>query len=557
MSEKEPTDKSDTQRHLCKEEPPLPHPSTHLEKNSPSVDDGTQQQGETSFTPEPSTKPQECTIRHQEYDSGERQPRNLPCGHTVCSHCVDHPRDSAGAECYECHLQHEDNTVTQFMKKINLDSVTSSSSVISQDLITVIGPIKEKQVGSLTHLLTRQDNMRSQLDNYKSQVNEWKSQLMDTAQKLEKQVKEALQALEEEEEEVNDFNVSGKIIGRDVKRTLIILNKNKTPIQTLIEIERAERHHQNLKVWMTKFSQVFPCPSAVVNTVKAQEAVKRVLEVMDTQLPNFEEELLKELSIKDKVDLLLQRAQNTVTPTTVSKQYVRLSADDMRTSPNKMKKILQTGRLFAVQASRSNRSAEVLMSEGRLCVHVLQDVTPPPDAYVIDYNEVMTLVKASPTLAFLDLRWTASAGGRVYINVNPYTGRGNQFLLLCMGEKGPSYADAVIINVGNEGEAGEFVRCGDYERNNGSGGAAIVEDLEVRGIYEKPLTAGTVAGWWWSDEKIPTAQFTITTRDGPEGNLCPTAFGEVVSGLEVVKEAVKCVNHCQVNVVSCGVVVSP
>lgn len=165
-------------------------------------------------------------------------------------------------------------------------------------------------------------------------------------------------------------------------------------------------------------------------------------------------------------------------------------------------------------------------------------------------NEVLPV--APPCLVFLDLEWSGSAPQRVLIRLNPDTPMGRQFLLLCTGQRGLSYSNTRLWKVKNKGKPGECICGGDYERNDGTGGAALIPDLE-EGEYWRSGRAGAV--WRWTNRGSSRgALFGIVTRDRQDGRVMGGVFGEVVRGVDVVATAAQHVDMAAVTVVECGVV---
>ena len=98
---------------------------------------------------------------------------------------------------------------------------------------------------------------------------------------------------------------------------------------------------------------------------------------------------------------------------------------------------------------------------------------------------------------------------------------------------------------------------GDYETGDGKGGAALLPHIGQGGGYWKSGKAGAVWGLWNSPARVG-AQFGITTRDRRPGDgSYGGVFGEVVDGLQVVKEAAQHRPITEVTVVQCGVLLSP
>ncbi|KAG0725650.1 Peptidyl-prolyl cis-trans isomerase [Chionoecetes opilio] len=156
-----------------------------------------------------------------------------------------------------------------------------------------------------------------------------------------------------------------------------------------------------------------------------------------------------------------------------------------------------------------------------------------------------------PCRVFLVLGWKGRPSRRVLIHLRTNNPGARQFLLLCTGQRGPCHNGTTLFAVGRERQPGEFVWGGDYERNNGLGGAALLPDLD-KCVYGESWMAGVVWGRWC--DPAVGAQFGITTKDWP-GLTVPCVIGKVEVGLEVVQEAARHRPITEVTVVDCGVVV--
>ncbi|KAG0702768.1 NK-tumor recognition protein [Chionoecetes opilio] len=134
-----------------------------------------------------------------------------------------------------------------------------------------------------------------------------------------------------------------------------------------------------------------------------------------------------------------------------------------------------------------------------------------------------------------------------------HTPKVRQFLLLCTGQRGPCYNGTKLFEV-VRGPPGECVWGGDYERNNGRGGAALEPylDVHVPCLYRESRMAGDVLGW--GGDLTKGAQFFIITKDKLEVSGL-YVIGKVEGGLEVVAEAARHYPITEVTVVDCGVVV--
>lgn len=173
-------------------------------------------------------------------------------------------------------------------------------------------------------------------------------------------------------------------------------------------------------------------------------------------------------------------------------------------------------------------------------------------------NEGSSVEITSCPVAFLDLYWANQRRGRVHVHLKTNTALAKQFAILCTGVRGLTYANTNFHTVGNKGQAGEYIIAGDYECNDGTGGAHILQGH--LGKYRKSDQAGAVFGWYTlGGEK--GAQFAILTKDGmrKDGKKYINVFGEVEntgSGMQNLRLAAQYSNINDVLITDCGVLLS-
>lgn len=162
---------------------------------------------------------------------------------------------------------------------------------------------------------------------------------------------------------------------------------------------------------------------------------------------------------------------------------------------------------------------------------------------------------AASTLVFLDLSWRGKSHGRLYIRLTGDTLRGRQFLSLCIGEGGVSFRGTRFHRVWWKGLPGEHVWTGDYEKGDGSGGKTLLSSnsqVQVPAGREVPISVGLVAGRY--EKENLSSIFRIYTREEKEVRD-EGGFGQVEFGLDVVKEAVRLRDISDVMISDCGLVV--
>lgn len=266
---------------------------------------------------------------------------------------------------------------------------------------------------------------------------------------------------------------------------------------------------------------------------------------------SYREEEEEEIEAMDLIPGMAAMAIGRNIPLQITPEALLVMSDPV-------KSLVEQGRIFAVQhhqgRRRRKRCARIsLTRDNKLYLHHLREEPLPSNAFVLEHSDVLRLVDTSSRMAFLKLGVVGSTLGRIHIRLAPNTHAAEQFSFLCTGEMGPSYANTRILEVREKGHEKEYVACGDYEMNNGSGGQAMIAGLGDTEQYNGQWLAGTVWGFLlWN---AVAAQFCILTKDNPGIALCSPSFGMVEEGLHVLTEAIRHYHNIRdVFIVDCGMV---
>ncbi|XP_069161656.1 peptidyl-prolyl cis-trans isomerase-like [Procambarus clarkii] len=275
-----------------------------------------------------------------------------------------------------------------------------------------------------------------------------------------------------------------------------------------------------------------------------QETIREALEMTTTETGATDDPV----HLGDSASSIMNKVQE-ITGEIPQKQ---LTVEDLRRMREPVKRLVEAGRVLAIQEDQDGRrSARITLQDGQLYLHPLLRQPTPAHAHTLQESEVVGVLDPSCTLAFIDLGWAGSTRGRVTIRLTPDTPLARQFVLLCTGQRGHTYRNTKLLRVFEKDEPGESVVGGDYESNDGEGGAPLLPDLQ--GQYRESGRAGAVRAR--GGPRGPrSAQFAITTRDLQDGDQWSRVFGDVVSGLDVVRAAVNHSDITEVTVVDCGVV---
>ncbi|XP_063855614.1 uncharacterized protein LOC135097614 isoform X3 [Scylla paramamosain] len=525
---------------------------------------------------------EDCPVCLTTFDDTLRRPRTLPCGHTVCSPCIDGLKQQGAVTCPTCRVSHAVPEADQFpisyiteglIRRLRrLASLPAEPGKQAAPPVTRPAPkattglskraqslLQEQEVKVLAAIRSCQEE-QSQLAEYLTTLGGWSSRqqrLQDELQTLVDQSKSAREAVRREE-----FRVEGR--QEEVQQKEQQLHAALQSLRTAATRQEAYEVIEDTDLLVEKDSQtegclgVFPDVHAVTTVTKVAQASRAALQAAtaaaaatqaaleavgtaaaasgDSSLPAA---LAEASSIADRLQALLAPP---------------LTAEDLHSLTQRGRGLVEAGLVFAVHdVEGQTRHARISLEDGSLYLHSLQAQALPNVTATLQMGEVVPA--APPCEVFLDLAWPGSVARRVVVSLPKDTPRGRQFMLLCSGQRGACYANTRLFEVMDEGQPGECVVGGDYQTGDGRGGAALLPHLD-QGEYWLSGKAGAVWWWPWRDDPACGAQFSIIARDRQRGSIWCGVFGQVVRGLEVVQEAARHRPITEVTVVQCGVVLS-
>ncbi|XP_069180547.1 uncharacterized protein [Procambarus clarkii] len=541
--------------------------------------------------------PEECSVCFNNYGDTLLRPRTLPCGHTFCSQCIDNAIKNGQLNCPSCCAQHTATAATQFpinygmeafIRKLKGMEVVPVKTVPTKPNKAPTRGISKKlrslveQKSSISSLITSCEEVLSQLGEYRGQLGDWKTQhlqLQDRLYALVEQNKSAMKLLELEDTSVVDMTTQGEEGKTQLQAMLGSLDTVNTAQEVGTTIDTADECSMKVEDWLQKCQELFPDVNTVHTSVKVQETIREALEMTTTEdtadpvhLGDSDSSIMTKVQ---EITELLERKEITVEDLRRMSEPVKSLVEAGRVVAVKslveagrvvavkslveagrvvaVKSLVEAGRVVAVQEDQDGRrSARITLQDGQLYLHPLLRQPTPAHAHTLQESDVVGVLDPSCTLAFLDLGWAGSTRGRVTIRLTPDTPLARQFVLLCTGQRGHTYHNTKLLWVADKGQPGEWVVGGDYKSNDGKGGAPLLPDLQ--GQYRESGQAGAVLSRCWPLGGPRSAQFIITTRDRQGGDQWSGVFGDVVSGLDVVRAAVNHSNITEVTVVDCGVV---
>ncbi|XP_047493218.1 uncharacterized protein LOC125041883 [Penaeus chinensis] len=315
----------------------------------------------------------------------------------------------------------------------------------------------------------------------------------------------------------------------------------------LEKLKKSDECLEKAKDWVEQNKDRFPNNKMIATTVQLRLVIKKnlavIFEEMEAEKVEDESEDEEDEEEENYSDKAFSLYKTLLGPAEINKEI----KVDNPFFKYLLPEYVRTVDVYAVQdENQTMRSAKLTMYEDRIHLHNLEVGAPPDDAYTIKHSDLIDLLDSSSTLTFLDFKGIRDEAKRIYIRMNGDTTRAKQFILLCAGTWGGSYADTKLIMVWNAGNEGECVWGGDYSCGN-----SIIPGLTTQGEYLHPNKLGTVSGWY-TDYR--GTRFCITTKDKSHSNLI-SAFGMVEKGIDVVIDIVQSFYGRDWKVTSCGLVI--
>lgn len=505
--------------------------------------------------------PEECPVCMTLFneEEAEERPRNLPCGHTFCTSCINIVKKNDRISCPSCRTKHKVPPAGGFPISYTLEAVIRRRRDTGrrQSAVAQVTQRREKclsrkmcallreQEGRVQTTITACQEVQAQFNQYHTSLEGLQTQhqcLQDRLQAILDVVRNAREVLRQEkshmeyrkhrvQQEENQLHglldpLSRVTTLEEACKMIIVTN------QTTSQVE------QGVEEW----NKAFPSYDTVAATRKVWDASKMAVEaingIMASLQPNGNE------STTDEPACPITDRLNSLLTTTVT-------AEDVFSLEQSARYLLLGGLVVAViQGQEDTCHARLSLKNNQLYLHSMQQLPVPLGAATLQMTEIVPC--NPPCKVFLDIAWPGTAPQRVIIYLSPDTPRGRQFLSLCTGQCGVSYANTKLLGVRNKGLQGEWIWGGDYSHDTGEGGAALLRNLDW-GAYRRSSRVGDVWGEYGGDLSRG-AQFGINTSSWVHGQMFYGAFGEVVSGLAVLREAAQQDDVRRVTVVDCGVV---
>lgn len=514
----------------------------------------------------------ECGICNEVFDEDRHCPKNLPCSHCVCVQCIDQLIKTDRKLCPFCRHSFVESSAQAFGTNL---SVLELLKYVSELEASIHGRHRRADINPYVNLL-----INCRLENREiSQVNVQRcKEAMDQITKAINNNEELINKLKCSNEKLRNkiLSVLKDIEDSDSKHIAYLTHENESLKRQFDALVRQERQVQFIDSELENSEDFTTCGKFIdeakeINATcttfmedlteflyknkRSRHSIGKTVEKLKRDLVSIEDILnSRAIEENEEIDLspgMVAMAGEEDVPKILTAEYFQKLRQPLLQEIRKGTVFAALGepeRLVSSEQTLGNSTSEngpflakISFDEcGRICLHHLDEIHPPSHHHVIQLSELMELVNTSSRLAFIELGARGRTLGRLWIRLFPDTVKGQQFSLLCTGERGPCYAGTKVIAVANKGHSMEESVCfGDYEWNSGSGGKAVLNGIDweqevVKAIYDRTWEAGIVS---CSEPEHRAAQFAITTQDWCETE-CIGGFGKVESGLSILIDAI-------------------
>ncbi|XP_066959180.1 LOW QUALITY PROTEIN: tripartite motif-containing protein 59-like [Macrobrachium rosenbergii] len=522
-------------------------------------------ESESAITMAPN--PLECDICCNTYND-DHYPRILPCTHVFCGRCITELISTQKMRCPSCRVKFTANSAEDLM--------------INRDILDVAKQLASKHVGSkITSTRPKKPFLKTSQDSRENVI---------TCQEMEAEVKDRIKSsnkmrkgLEGFMQTLEEVKLSSKEtwsnIARDNKLLMDKLDIIKGKLQTMKDLEdkleaatdfasgespmdEAEKVFHEVDETANEIKQLFQEDKHNIkqDSLKMKINLENALEVIGRMIEEEEEQQEQEQETEQEQEEGEQEEERD--------SIMKITVTDLRSPRGHLRGDTQR-EIFVVMTIKGKlRMAPVkIESNNQLYINHLEEGRLPPGCFVIELESLMQGSPSpspySPPRAFLDLTYESTHLGRVIVRVTENGMKGLNFLYMCAGGMGPSYANSQVLGVKNKGEAGEHIDMGKYVSHGGGGGGGKSTEAVLSSgedwqremkseIYKwTPWKAGDVRG---IISYKRASRFWIVTRDCHSWRR-RDCFGMVEEGLEVLKDAIsKYPDIKKVKVATCGLI---
>ncbi|KAK7075058.1 hypothetical protein SK128_006951 [Halocaridina rubra] len=498
-----------------------------------------------------------CCVCSKKYGY-KNPPRNLRCGHSFCTRCLDLLIPGSHA-CPECRCRFTENEaadlpinypllyISQLLASENCEEKDESAPKLSISYPVAESPL---DAGMCPSHNTRMFFMCLPCNkwicsicvkNSHSDLLFKKCFILSVEEAMQKITKSHLSTLSTYSKLVVDY----KARTAEEKHYLEDLQRR------VFKSKDFEKHFKNLlKILSKTRKQRYNLDSILSNCSDIQKDFNALKEnLQNLREPNIFLEMIEKSNDTQSVyEKFINEDQNKQVPLDRSLILDALQKDVVEVISQN-----QSVHVFTAEAENVRWAPLELRVKDRLHLYSLRDGTPPEDGISLPYELVRSLVPDESPLVFMDVGWGGEMKSVVYIRMFGKTLRCRQTVLLFSGETGPSYRNTCFYQSSLVYNNCMLLSGGDYENNDGTGGRAIIEGITSGGEYTHTVKAGLFVSWPYY-EVWRLGSFEIYLYDAPP-NEDFSAHGLVEEGLDILREIANMTPVSSTSIMECGLVI--
>ncbi|CAL4209799.1 unnamed protein product, partial [Meganyctiphanes norvegica] len=466
----------------------------------------------------------ECIVCFSHYDDGDRRPRFMPCGHTLCSKCLEKAIKKVAKICPTCRKPYSASNVNDLPVNFSLERIVTSTNVAekvpecpehelpvshrcsSHKAWVCNSCLSKDHSPKSCKIITIDEELSFKKATQLSQAQPLLNALEETCHKTDDTKKQCKQIIEETDKEIIRLETMVKILQEEIQRKKTFKN------QIDVKYAMFDKKLENIKYKRCTYDEA-------VTSLMSSDTIREV----STCLVEVEHQAKRLKLISNEIE----REENLML------QAFNIPAEST------------TG------LSLGNHKLSV--QDGRHHLHVFQGKVNPIDSKKgpksLQFTDENDPPSTDGILTFMDFAWPKQRPRRVYMKMIGNTVRARQHMLLLTGQCGSSYRGLTFSTVFKRGQRGEYILI---QPHDGKKAAPLFKDVTVTDDIPHMLSAGLVYGAGQGADRGNNALFAVKLI--VDHGSSTAGFARVTEGLDILQDIAKSDKINEIKCVDCGIV---
>ncbi|XP_045582455.1 uncharacterized protein [Procambarus clarkii] len=452
--------------------------------------------------------PENCAICKDKFDELLRRPRNLPCGHIICSVCTRAIALKGLFFCPSCHPERSVAADAQLPVKSAEAIITKQTDIrptsVAPESVEpkdsprrddkILQSMVEQQKLRLNTCIIRCNRPLSNLGKHHvllrdSRIKHYR--LEAGLSSLLEQNNAAIRLLELELKRVADMATVGQEIRRQLQELMVRLNTVDTvnnAREVYVIMDGIDKYKRSLKKWGRKCQELCWNSRAIFFSIKRLEKAKASLKATSEKQAavapvNQEETTVAPVNLDDSSSS--NESEDQSADEDFFGTMLTFSIEYLRKISRPLQSLFLSGRVFSVKEFHGGfYSARITLRGEAVYFHALEKRPPNACPDTIKDRAMLQLLDHCATVAYDFIECDTATVEQVEICTSPDTALSKQFVSLHTGE---------VHQAGDSEEHGVYVVVGEYDKLSNKD----THDPRptVEGQYEKPAMDWDVNAW--------------------------------------------------------------